>query len=57
MWDAIIWAAWIISAVLFLWMFVDFLGVNKKYDEGVLLSSREGVDDLFGTGNNGSRGK
>jgi hypothetical protein len=47
MWNILGPAAWIISAVLILWMVWDFFRVNAGYTEDVLLSSREGVDELF----------
>ena len=47
MWDMLGWAAWIISAAIFAWILWDFFMVNTKYDEGLLTSSREGVDELF----------
>ena len=47
MWDMLGWAAWAISAVIFLIIIVDFFKVNAKYSEDILLSSREGVDELF----------
>lgn len=50
LWDVLTWAAWAISAILFGWMFWDFMKVNMKFGNDVLLSSREGVDDLFGDG-------
>jgi hypothetical protein len=46
--DVVTWAVWAGSAALFLWMLWDFLSVNRRFDEDVLLSSREGVDELFG---------
>ncbi len=46
-WQASVWAAWIISAAIFLWLLYDFFVVNAKFKEDVLLSSREGVDELF----------
>lgn len=49
------WAAWIISAMLLLWLLWDFMSVNLKYGNDVLLSSREGVDDLFGDGGSPAR--
>jgi len=49
MWELSAWAAWIISAAIFLWLLVDFFMVNSKFSEDVLLSSREGVDELFTT--------
>jgi hypothetical protein len=53
-WQIMEWAAWIISAALFGWMFIDFLKVGREYGEEQLLSSREGVDDLFGDGKKGN---
>jgi hypothetical protein len=47
MWEMSAWVAWIISAAIFIWMLYDFFVVNAKYSEDVLLSSREGVDELF----------
>jgi len=47
MWAYLGWAAWIASGLLFLWMAWDFFAVNKDFSEDVLLSSREGVDELF----------
>jgi hypothetical protein len=51
MWQVLTWAAWAISAVLLLWMFWDFISVNRRYGEEMLVSSREGVDELFGESN------
>jgi hypothetical protein len=50
MWDYLGWAAWIASALLFLWMVWDFFVVNKDFSEDILLSSREGVDELLAEG-------
>ncbi len=47
LWNLSVWAAWIASAAIFIWMLVDFFLVNAKYGEAVLTSSREGVDELF----------
>ena len=48
MWDALEWIAWAISAVIFIWMVYDGLWrVNQDYSDDVLLSSREGVDELI----------
>jgi hypothetical protein len=44
-------AAWVVSALLFVWMLLDFLKTDRAYTEAQLLSSREGVDDLFGDNN------
>lgn len=35
-------AAWVISALLGLWMLIDMIRTNANYSEDVLLSSREG---------------
>jgi hypothetical protein len=47
MWEILGTAAWVISAAIFLWMAWDFFAVNAKYDENVLISSREGLDELL----------
>jgi hypothetical protein len=47
MWEILGTAAWVISAAIFLWMIWDFFNVNAKYGEDVLVSSREGLDELF----------
>lgn len=47
-WDVLTYGAWGLSALLLFWMVADAIKVNRDYDESVLLSSREGVDDLFG---------
>ena len=47
MWDILVPLAWIISAAIFLWLAWDFFFVNRSYSEEVLLSSREGIDELF----------
>jgi hypothetical protein len=47
MWQVLGWVAWAASAVIFLWMAWDFLQVRRAYSENILLSSREGVDELF----------
>jgi hypothetical protein len=47
MWDFLATAAWLISAAIFLWMVWDFFRVNAKYGEDVLISSREGIDELL----------
>ena len=50
MWEILGTAAWVISAAIFAWMIWDFFATNAKYGENVLISSREGVDELFPTG-------
>ena len=47
MWNILGPAAWVISALILLWMVFDFFKVNMGFGEDVLLSSREGVDELF----------
>ena len=37
---------WIGSALLLIWMFMDFLKTNAEHDEEFLLSSREGHDEI-----------
>ena len=39
-------ACWVGSALALLWMFVDFLKTNIAYDEGFLISSIEGYDEI-----------
>jgi hypothetical protein len=40
-------AAWVVSIAIFAWLIWDFFRINMRYPEEVLLSSREGVDELF----------
>ncbi|MBX6320336.1 MAG: hypothetical protein IRY94_00755 [Rhodospirillaceae bacterium] len=47
MWDVLEWAAWVVSALLFGWMVHDAYAVGREYSEDILLSSREGLDELF----------
>ena len=49
--DAIVYATWAVSVAVFAWILWDFLKINLKYGEDTLISSREGVDDLFGDNN------
>ncbi|MDB5454387.1 MAG: hypothetical protein JWO33_2965 [Caulobacteraceae bacterium] len=49
LWHLSVWAAWAVSAGIFLWLIYDFFKVNTAYSEAVLTSSREGVDELFPT--------
>lgn len=41
-WDIFSYAAWIISAILLIWIVVDAISVSQQYDEEFLMSSREG---------------
>ncbi len=43
-WDILSYAAWIIAAVLLIWIVVDAISVSKQYDEEFLMSSREGEE-------------
>ena len=47
MWDVLEWIAWIVSAIIFVWMVYDGWRVGQNNSEDVLLSSREGVDELI----------
>ena len=40
--------AWGLSAIMLIWMVADAWKVGRTHTEAQLLSSREGVDDLFG---------
>jgi len=46
-WDILSYAAWIVSAGLLLWMLMDAIRINREYDEDLLISSREGADELL----------
>jgi hypothetical protein len=46
-WQILEYAAWAASALLLLWMVADAWKVGQQYSEEQLLSSREGVDELF----------
>jgi len=54
-WDILSYAAWIISAGLLLWMLMDAIRVNREYDEDLLISSREGADELLEADEKGGR--
>jgi len=43
-WDMLANAAWLISALIAIWMVVDLLNVGKEYPEEFLTSSREGQE-------------
>lgn len=50
-WNLFEYAAWAIAAALLFWMLMDTLRVGRDFDESLLLSSREGADELLeGTG-------
>jgi len=52
-WDILSYAAWIVSAILLIWLIVDTFKVSKEYSEDYLLSSREGEDIIPEDDNNG----
>lgn len=54
-WDILSYGAWAVSALLLLWMVADAIRVNREYDEALLLSSREGSDELLERDSNASR--
>jgi hypothetical protein len=57
MWDILVPLVWVISAAIFLWLAWDFFAVNRSYSEEVLLSSREGIDELFPAGDQSAKKK
>lgn len=46
-WDILTYGAWIISAALLIYILVDTFMISAKYSEDLLLSSREGEDELL----------
>lgn len=46
-WEILSYAAWIISALLLLWILADAISVSREFDEELLISSREGADELL----------
>lgn len=44
-WEMLEWAAWIISAVIAIWLIADVIKVSREYDEEFLTSSIESLDD------------
>jgi hypothetical protein len=45
-WDILSYAAWIGAGLFLLWIVVDAIKVSITYDEDLLMSSREGLDEL-----------
>jgi len=43
-WDMLANGAWLISALIAIWMVADLLKVGKEYPEEFLTSSREGQE-------------
>ena len=46
-WQILEYLAWALSAVMLAWMVVDAWRVGQQFSEDTLLSSKEGVDELF----------
>jgi hypothetical protein len=46
-WQILEYAAWAASALILLWMVADAWKVGTQFSEETLLSSKEGVDELF----------
>jgi hypothetical protein len=46
-WQILEYAAWAVSALILLWMVADAWKVGQQFSEETLLSSKEGVDELF----------
>lgn len=46
-WQILEYVAWALSALMLLWMVRDAWKVGQQYSEEQLLSSKEGVDELF----------
>jgi hypothetical protein len=44
-WDAFEWGAWIISALIAVWMVVDLVRVSREYDEEFLTTAVEMIDE------------
>ena len=47
MWELLEWIAWAAAAMLLGSMLLDAFRIEREYSEEVLLSSREGVDELI----------
>jgi len=46
-WQILEYIAWALSAIMLLWMVMDAWKVGTQVSEEQLLSSKEGVDELF----------
>lgn len=55
-WDVIELAAWVLSAVIALWMIADVIRVSREYDEEFLTTAVEIDDSLELTDEEGVRG-
>lgn len=47
LWEILSYAAWIVSGLLLLWILFDAISVSREFDEELLVSSREGADELL----------
>ena len=45
-WDILQYGAWLVAALLVLWMVIDAMRISKRFTEDVLTSSQEGIDEL-----------
>jgi len=45
-WDILSYSAWVGAGLFLLWIVVDAIKVSIRYDEDLLMSSREGLDEL-----------
>ena len=53
-WSLMNYAAWAVSALIYFWLFKDFLKTNKEYSEDVLLGNyTEEELDISGKGGQG----
>ncbi len=41
-WNILEYAAWALSAIIFVWLLTDAAKVSREYNEALLTSSREG---------------
>ncbi len=46
-WTLLTYAAWGISAVIIIYLLTDAFRIGREYDEDMLVSSREGADELL----------
>jgi hypothetical protein len=46
-WDIASYAAWAIAGAMLLFITMDALRVSQEYDEALLMSSKEGADELL----------
>lgn len=46
-WQLAEYIAWGLSALMLIWLLLDAIRVSNQFSEDVLLSSKEGVDELI----------